>query len=60
MVLQAHDKGLYVQSTWARGRAQAVSAAASCGLISTRFSGSYGRIWRPTTKGLKFLEEGFL
>jgi len=58
VILEAYRKGFTVQSDFARTHADYVGMAASLGLITTRvFRDVYSREWRPTPKGLAFLEE---
>ncbi len=49
--------GLAIQSDWARVQGQHVAMAASMGLITTFNGADYGRMWRPTMAGMRFLEE---
>ena len=57
MVLQAHLRGLALQSDFTRTNVALVAMAASMGLISTRIFGDlYGREWHPTVAGLEFIE----
>ena len=58
VVIEAHTRGISIQSNFARDCAEYVAMAASMGLISTRIFGNvYGRLWLPTVEGLKLLEE---
>ena len=58
VILEAHKLGFTVQSNFAREHADYVGMAASMGLVSTRVhSNVYSREWRPTVKGLSFLNE---
>lgn len=57
VILEAHRKGFTVQSDYARTHADYLAMAASMGLVSTRVYGNvFSREWRPTMKGLGFLE----
>jgi hypothetical protein len=57
VVLEAHKSAFSVQSDFARREAEFVAMAASLGLISTRVHKDiFSRHWRPTVKGLTFLE----
>lgn len=58
VVLEAQKRGFTVASDYARSRADFVAMAASLGLISTRVHKNlYSREWRPTVKGLTWLEQ---
>jgi hypothetical protein len=57
---EANFSPFLVQSNFARERAQAVAAAASLGLLTTKTPDGYGRTWRPTLVGQLFLETGRL
>ena len=60
VVLEAYRKGFTVQSDYARSGADFIAMASSIGLISTRLhSNVYSREWRPTIKGLEWLEDTF-
>ncbi len=54
---RAYNEGMTVQSDFARQNAQGVAAAASMGYLTTAYGGGYGRVWRVTGLGLKWLEE---
>lgn len=57
VVLEAHKSAFSVQSDFARKEAEFVAMAASLGLVSTRVHKNiFSRHWRPTVKGLMFLE----
>ena len=57
VVLNAHLASYTVQSDYARREAEFVDMAASLGLITTKVSkGVFSRHWRPTARGLMFLE----
>lgn len=58
VVLQAHTHSFTVRSDYARSFAEYVAMAASLGLISTKIAGNlYSSHWRPTVKGLAWLNE---
>lgn len=60
VVLEAYRRGYTVQSDFARSHADYIGMAASLGLISTRIYGNvFSREWRPTVKGLEWLEDVF-
>lgn len=60
VVLTAYRRGFTVQSDYARTQADYIGMAASIGLISTRLYGNmFSREWRPTVKGLEWLETTF-
>ncbi|MBB4039133.1 hypothetical protein GGR34_000768 [Microvirga flocculans] len=60
VILEAYRRGFTVQSDYSRSNAEYVAMAASIGLISTRLYGNvYSREWRPTVKGLVWLENTF-
>lgn len=60
VVLEAYRRGYTVQSDFARSHADYIGMAASLGLISTRVYGNvFSREWRPTIKGLEWLEDVF-
>lgn len=57
VTLEAYQNAFSVQSDFARREAEFVAMAASLGLISTRVHRDvFSRHWRPTVKGLMFLE----
>jgi len=57
VILEAYRRGFTVQSDFARTHADYIAMAASIGLLSTRLYGNvYSREWRPTIKGLTWLE----
>ncbi len=57
VVLEAYTQSFKVQSDFARTEAEYVAMAASLGLITTRVHRDvFSRHWRPTVKGLMFLE----
>lgn len=61
VVEEAYDKGLPIQSDWARRYGDSVAAAACLGLITTlTLEGNFGRRWRPTARGLHLMEYGCL
>jgi hypothetical protein len=58
VVSQAYETGFATSSNFAREKASEVAMAASLGFITTRISTNlYGRMWRPTIAGLRFLNE---
>jgi hypothetical protein len=58
VVLEAQVRGFTVRSDFARQYAEYLAMAASLGLVSTKIAGNvYSSEWRPTIKGLAFLEE---
>jgi hypothetical protein len=57
IVHRAWLMGIPIQSDWARLNGQAVSAAASLGLITSFDGGRFSRTWRVTAEGMQFLEE---
>lgn len=60
VILEAYRRGFTVQSDYARTHADYIAMAASIGLVSTRLYGNvYSREWRPTVKGLAWLEDTF-
>lgn len=60
VILEAYRRGFTVASDYARTNADHVAMASSIGLISTRLYGNvYSREWRPTVKGLEWLEDTF-
>jgi hypothetical protein len=59
VVIKAYMDGISIQSDWFRYNAQLVAAAASMGFISTKTTnGFFGRTWRPTHAGMRWLHEG--
>lgn len=59
-ILTAYRKGFTVKSDYARMHADYIGMAASMGLISTKLYGNiFSSEWRPTSKGLHWLEEVF-
>jgi hypothetical protein len=57
-VLEAYKRSYSVQSDYARANAEYVAMAASIGYISTKVYGNvFSRDWRPTVKGLTWLEK---
>lgn len=57
-IIEAYRRGFTVQSDYARQHADYVAMAASLGLLSTRLYGNiYSREWRPTVKGLSFVNQ---
>ena len=57
VVLEAYKRSFSVQSDYARAVAEHVAMAASLGFISTKVHNNvYSRDWRPTVKGLTWLE----
>lgn len=51
-----YEKPVRIQSDFARYRSLEISVLASMGMITTRVSYEvYGRFWRVSTKGLKYL-----
>ena len=57
IVKVAYEKAFSVQSDFARANADMVAMAASLALITTRVHNNiFCRDWRPTVKGLKYLE----
>lgn len=60
MILQAYRRGFSIQSDYFRQNAPYVAMAASMGLLSTKVAGKwFSSEWRPTVRGLKWLEETF-
>jgi len=60
VILEAYRRRFTVQSDYSRSNAEYIAMAASIGLISTRLYGNvYSREWRPTVKGLLWLEDTF-
>lgn len=58
VILEAYRRSFAVQSDFARAQASYVAAAASMGLISTKVHQNiYSGEWRPTVKGLTWLEK---
>jgi len=58
VIIEAYRKGFTVQSDFARTQADYIAMAASLGLLSTRVYGNvYSREWRPTIKGLSFVNQ---
>jgi hypothetical protein len=56
--LEAYKRGFTVQSDFAREQAEFVAMAASMHLITTHVMNNvFGREWRPTAKGFRFLQE---
>lgn len=56
--LEAYKRGFTVQSDFAREHAEFVAMAASMHLITTHVTNNvFGREWRPTAKGFRFLQE---
>lgn len=60
LVVEAYVRGITVQSNTARQKASEVAAAASMGLVTTELLGACTRTWRPTVKGLAFVQTGSL
>ena len=57
VVLEAYKRSFSVSSDYARYAAEYIAMAASLGLISTKVHNNvYSRDWRPTVKGLTWLE----
>lgn len=57
VVLEAYKRGFSVSSDYARYAAEHIAMAASLGFISTKVHNNvYSRDWRPTVKGLTWLE----
>lgn len=60
VVLTAYRRGFTVKSDYAREQADYIGMAASMGLISTKLYGNvFSREWRPTVRGLEWLEDNF-
>lgn len=60
VVLTAYRRGFTIQSDYARNNAGYIGMSASMGLISTRLYGQvFSREWRPTIRGLTWLEDTF-
>jgi len=58
VIIEAYRRGFTVQSDFARTHADYVAMAASLGLLSTRLYGNvFSREWRPTVKGLAFVNQ---
>lgn len=58
IILEAYTRSFAVQSDFARQYATYVAMAASMGLISTKVHQDiYSGEWRPTVKGLTWLEK---
>lgn len=57
VVVRAYSHRLQVQSNTAREFAAEVAAAASLGLITTDLFGTFGRTWRVTDSGIRFVKE---
>lgn len=56
--LEAYKRGFTVQSDFAREHAEFVAMAASMSLITTHVMNNvFGREWRPTAKGFRFIQE---
>lgn len=56
VLLEAHKVGFTVSSNFARAHADFVAMAASLGYLSTRVHKNvFGRDWRPTVRGLAWL-----
>lgn len=49
----AHEKGIALQSDFARQKALLVAAGASMGLLSTLTASGFSGRWRPTQQGLR-------
>lgn len=61
VVLEAYKNAFSVQSDFARRESEFVAMAASLGLISTRVHKNvFSRHWRPTIRGMMFLETNHL
>ena len=58
VVSQAYLEGIAVQSNTARSCAAEVACAASLGFITTKLPDGFGRRWRVTPKGLRWIEQG--
>ena len=53
-----YERPQKIQSDFCRYRGWEIGVLASLGYITTRMTGGiYGRIWRVTSDGLKYLEE---
>lgn len=60
VILETYRRGFTVQSDYSRANADFIAMAASLGLVSTRVYGNvFSREWRPTVKGLTWLEDVF-
>ena len=58
VVDEAWTRGFTVLNNFARAHMAEVAMAASLGLITTKVDKStYGRVWRITSKGLRWLNE---
>lgn len=58
VILEAYRRSYTTQSDFARMYADLIAMAASMGLLSTRVYGNvFSKQWRPTVKGLQWLEE---
>jgi len=58
VIIEAYRRGFTVQSDFARTHADYIAMAASLGLLSTRvYSNVFSREWRPTIKGLAFVNQ---
>jgi hypothetical protein len=61
VLFKSYSHGFAVQSNYARRYAQEVGALASMGLITTKVvrgtNPVFGRMWRITLDGMKFLSE---
>lgn len=60
VVTRVYVKGLAIQSDFARRNSAVLAAAASLGLITTVAEGHFTHRWRPTVKGLRFVQENRL
>lgn len=59
VVTLAYMEGVAVQSNVARSYASEVACAASLGYITTKVPDGFGRRWRVTRKGLRWIEQGY-
>jgi hypothetical protein len=58
VVSRAYEDGFATSSNFAREKASEIAMAASMGFLTTRIATNvYGRIWRPTINGMRFLNE---
>ena len=55
VVSLAHYDRLSIQGDYARKFATELSAAASLGFVTTETPEGFGRVWRPTSKGIQWL-----
>ena len=57
LTVLAYCEGIPVQSNTARYYAAELAVAAQRGYITTLVGGSYGRVWKVTRAGMRFIQE---